>query len=112
MKYNNIIVGPSEIINLMNQIDDNKRELDKRSKFHVGQLVKVTLSIDKIINVLTPAYNRSDARMHARDLMGASVMIIGIDILTDEEGTPGTYYSIELDDGRFYVMPEDLLFER
>lgn len=111
--FNDFIVsGPPEIIELLNQVEDNRRTLDKNSRFHIGQKVQVTLDITKLIERFVLVYDRITARIIARDIAGEIVLISSIDMLTDELGVPIICYTIELDDGRIYAMTEDLLKEK
>ena len=85
--------------------------IDKTSKFHSNQRVRVKNEITKIIETLMPTYRYLDARHIANSLAGSEVEVISPDLLTDSQGVWGTYYSISSDAGEFYVLPEDLLEE-
>lgn len=110
-QYGNIFLDGNSIIQQEFQNILHKRNiLESNSKHHTGDRVRVTEDISKIVDILYPTYTKHEALQIARGLAGSIVEIFSVENLTDDNDTPGIYYSIEDDLGMYYVLPENMLF--
>lgn len=109
MPDGSIALGPKVVIDAYARALNRSMEIDRKSKYHSGQVVRVKDDVIGIINTLIPTYNYTDARHIALLVAGKYASILGVDELTNN-GVVGTYYSIEpeLYHG-FLVLPESLL---
>ena len=84
-----------------------RKEIENRAKYKVGEYVKLTSNYVEIMNSLMPTYNRIDAKGIAKTLCGETVKVISVDELTDN-GVHGTYYTIEDADGLMWCFAEKM----
>lgn len=104
----------SEVNNLILESFARQDELDKTSKFHPGERVRITADICQLVDALKGATNSEvDAYLVAREIIQTDGTIFSASLLSENsDSNLRTYYTVEYNIygiNQYYVLPEEFL---
>lgn len=99
---------------VLQKVFSDQDELDRTSKFHPGERVRVVADLYQLIEVLkTNTGSEVDAYLVARELLQTDGTIFSASRLTDKSDDDWkTYYTVEYSMygvNQYYVLPEEFL---
>lgn len=101
------MIAPDIIMDIIRKNEIRRRHAAEKSKFKIGQLVRVTDDLDKLEEYFMKIdKNFREARIGAHAVAGNIMKVFLVEEFPDEKGL---YVNLEDQYGYFHLLPEDLV---